>query len=280
MLSSKMLAGLLAGGLGVLLDVVLVSAFLWAPSFPLLLGIALLVGIGVLSGILSARWLDLDDYGRQKAIGVLAGLVAAWTVEAGDILLRVITNDLHKPNLTDQLYATIAAPLPGSGVASLVVLVLVNLVIYLLYMVLVAGVSGLIASLFGRTKNQQALELAAQAKERDAHASWIREGSEEQLDPALLPYQRRDYSPFVVEPPPPIPSWQRRRLEQEGLLSEEDQAVLDTGQSGPIYRVNALENWQGPRPPSTSDQVVPPRTRLPSRPIEQRQTGRQGETRG
>lgn len=219
MLSSKMFAGLLAGGLGILLDVVLVTAFLGTPTLALLLEMVLLLGIGMLAGILAIQWLDPADLGRQKSVGALAGLVAACIVEAGDILLRVITNALHKPNLTDQLYAAVVTPLPSTGATAKLLLVLVNVLMYLIYIIVTAGIAGAAAEVFGNRRAEQLQKQEALKMSREAaYEAWVREEADETLDPALLVYQRRDYSPFADDPPPPLPSWQRRRLELEGRL--------------------------------------------------------------
>jgi hypothetical protein len=279
MLSSKMFAGLLAGGLGILLDVVLVTAFLGLPTAALVLEIALLLGVGVFAGILAIHWLDPNDDGRQRSVGALAGLVAACIVEAGDILLRVITNTLHKPNLTDQLYSAVAASLPGTGAASKLMLVLINVTLYLLYLIVTAGIAGATADVFGNRKSQQA-QAAQEQSRKAAYESWVREEAREPIDPALVVYQRRDYSPFADDPAPPLPYWQRRRLEREGQLDEQEESFSSTEQSGPLYRVGFLDGWQGPKQPKPRAQSVPPRKGPPSRSTGQRPTGHRGDRRG
>jgi hypothetical protein len=276
-----MFAGLLAGGLGILLDVVLVTAFLGIPTLALLLEMVLLLGIGMLAGMLAIHWLDPADLGRQKSVGALAGLVAACIVEAGDILLRVITNSLHKPNLTDQLYSTVVAPLPGTGATAKLLLVLVNVLMYFIHIIVTAGIAGAAAEVFGNRKAEHIQKQAALKKSREAaYDAWVREETEEALDPALLVYQRRDYSPFADEPPPPLPSWQRRQLELEGRLDAQEGAVSNTDQSGPLYRVGNLDNWQGPKQPKARAQSAPPGKGAPSRSTGQRQPGRRGDPRG
>ncbi len=278
MLSSKMFAGLLAGGLGILLDVLLVTALLGVPAFALIVEVVLLLGVGMLAGILAILWLDPEDDGGQKSAGGLAGLVAACTVEAGDILLRIITDALHKPNLTDQLYASIIASIPGTGIASKVLLILVNVLSYLLYIIVTAGVAAAAAEVFGNRRSHQALK-AQERVPANAYEAWVREELAEPLDPALLVYQRRDYSPFADEPEPPTPSWQRRRLELEGRLDPDEEPGL-TGQSGSLYRVGFSGQWQGPKHPTRPAPSVPPRKGSPSQPTLQRPTGRRGGRRG
>lgn len=278
MLSSKMFAGLLAGGVGILLDVVLVTALLGMPAFALTLAVVLLLGVGVLAGILAILWLDPEDDGGQKAIGGLAGLVAACTVGAGDILLRVITNVLHKPNLTDQIFLSIINSLPATSTTVKVLLILLNVLFYLLYIIVTAGVAAATAEVFGNRRSHQAL-LDQEKTSANVYEAWMREELPEPLDPALLVYQRRDYSPFADDPEPPMPTWQRRRLELEGRLAPEEKPGF-TGQSGPLYRVGFSDQWQGPEPPTPRTPSVPVRKGPPSQPAVQKPTGRRGGRRG
>jgi hypothetical protein len=280
MLSSKMFAGLLAGGLGMLLDVVLVMAFLGSPTVALMLEIALLLGVGMLAGILAIRWLDPADDGRQKSVGALAGLVAACIVGSGDILLRVITNALHKPNLTDQVYSAIVTSVPSTGASAKLLLILINLLFYLLYIIVTAGIAGATAEVFGGRKSQQAqLQHALEKSHAATYEAWVREEVEGPLDPALLMYQRRDYSPFADDPEPPLPVWQRRRLGLEGRLNEDEEPGM-VKQSGSLYPAGFPDNPQRPKQPRPRAQFAPLRKGLPPPPAVQKPTGRRGDRRG
>jgi hypothetical protein len=230
-MSSKMLAGLIAGGFGAALSIGLTLSPSFSSELASFLALALLFGLGVFSGVLAVGWLDLPDYGHQPAAGALAGLVAAGLTEVCDLLLRLVFASLRKTSPTSVLANLVLSRLPTpSDAARLFFLVLVNLLLYLLYALIVIGISAAIASFAGRSKSVEALEALLQGQQR----LLSRDPSEEDVvDPALLPFMRPEYSPFVPEEPPiPVPPWQQRRSRLEGTLPDEQHPRA--GKSNPL----------------------------------------------
>ncbi len=212
-MSSKMLTGLMAGGFGAALAIGLVLSSHFSPQLAYFLALALLFGLGMLAGALAANRLDLADYGHQTAAGAFVGLVAAGVTEVTDLILRLVFATISKTSPTSVLANLLLARLPVSGETALFLLmVVVNLLLYLLYLLIVVGISGAMASFAGRAKTAEALQELLAARQPAEEVS-----EETLLDPALLPFMRPEYSPFVPEePPPPVPPWQQRRLEREG----------------------------------------------------------------
>jgi hypothetical protein len=219
-MSSKMHAGLVAGGFGAALAISLSLSSLLFPVAAAYLALALLFGLGVVSGVLAERWLDLTDYGRQQAAGAIAGLVAAGVTEVADLVLRLVFASLSKASPTTALANVILLRIPApSDAARLIFVILINLLLYLLYLLIVIGISSAVASVAGRGKTVDALETLLEKRRRPL----LSEADDEivdplAVDPALLPFMRPEYSPFVPEEPPvPVPLWQQRRLEREAL---------------------------------------------------------------
>ncbi len=255
-MSSKMLAGLIAGGFGAALSVALVFTEMLSPFYALLLMLTLLFGLGMLSGALAAAWLDLADYGRQSAVGALAGLVAGAVTEVCDLVLRLVWGLIGQSSPTNALSSLIVSRLPAStGAALIAFLVIVNLVLYLVYLLIVVGISGLTTSLVGRAKTPQALQALLGEEELLIAPSAAEIAGEEPVDPALAPFLRPEYSPFVPQASaPPLSPWQQRRLERERQLSGEDgslpaQADPLTSQSKPPALRNGQPSSQGNLPP-------------------------------
>jgi hypothetical protein len=227
-MSSKMIAGLLAGGFGAALSVALVLSSLSFPVFASYLALALLFGLGVLSGALAARRLDLADYGHQSSAGAFAGLVAAGVTEVCDLILRLIFAVIGKASPTSVLSTLILSRLPiSTEVALILLMVIVNLLLYLIYLLIVVGISSLAAEVFGRAKTPQALKALLEAQGLSDLPGAV-DPLEEPPDPALLPFMRPEYSPFVPdEPPPPLSPWQQRRLERERTLATQDSPLAE-----------------------------------------------------
>jgi len=256
-MSSKMLAGLSAGGFGAALCVAQIFTALFSPFLAFLLTLALLFGLGALSGALAAAWLDLADYGRQSAVGALAGLVAGGVTEVCDLILRLVLGMIGQSSPTSALSSLIVSRLPAStGAALIAFLVIVNLVLYLMYLLMVVGISGLTTSLVGQAKTPQALKVLLGEEEMLVAPSAVGMlPGEEPVDPALAPFLRPEYSPFVPHAPAlPQSPWQQRRLEQERLSS---------GKSGSLpARIDLLTDKN--RPPSSQSSLPSRKGNLPS----------------
>ncbi len=229
-MTSKMHAGLVAGGFGAALAIGLVLSAPFSPRLAYVLSIALLFGLGMLSGLLAAHWLDLSDYGRQHAAGAVAGLVAAGLTEVADLFLRVVFASMSRTSPTTVLSNLLLSRIPGSsGAAAVLMMIVVNLLLYLVYLLIVTGTSSAFASVFGRAKSAEALQALLEERQLAFF-----EGDEDAepvgVDPALLPFMRPEYSPFVPEEPPvTIPPWQQRRsrptgsgVEGQGWFAERD----------------------------------------------------------
>ncbi|HEY7349334.1 MAG TPA: hypothetical protein VH599_13555 [Ktedonobacterales bacterium] len=214
-MSLKMLAGLVAGGFGAALSIGLVLSSLSFPVLAAYLALALLFGLGLFSGVLAARWLDLADYGHQPSAGAFVGLVAAGVTEVIDLILRLVFAAINKASPTTVLSNFIVSRLPVSTqVAHIILLIIVNLILYLIYLLIVVAISSSVTSVVGRAKTAQALQTMLDAREQ---ALLPDADDAPEMDPALLPFMRPEYSPFVSEaPPPPVSPWQQRRLEREG----------------------------------------------------------------
>lgn len=215
-MTSKMHAGLVAGGFGAALAIGLVLSAQFFPLLAYFLAVALLFGLGALSGVLAARWLDLNDYGRQHTAGAIAGLVAASLTEVADLILRLVFASISQPSPTSALANLILMRLPApSPVAQMLFMILVNLLLYLLYLLVVIGISSAFASIAGRAKTVEALQTLLSTQQ----PFFAEDGEEgppvQEMDPALVPFMRPEYSPFVPdEPPPPVSPWRQRRQER------------------------------------------------------------------
>jgi hypothetical protein len=256
-MSSKMLAGVVAGGFGVVFYIALVLSANFSGLLAFILAMFLLFGLGVLAGALSAAWLELDDYGEQASSGALSGLVAAGIVEACDLLLRLLLAAVGKPNPTNLLSNLLTSRLPNINQAAyLFLVVVVNLLLYLIYLLIMVGMSGLSASILGRAKDAEALQAIVAANDPVILSTTPAETDEEMVDPALWPYQRPEYSPFVSDtaPPPPLPLWQQRRLEREAQSAERQppsgRLPVQGSTSGQGAMGNLAQNQQRPSPQS------------------------------
>lgn len=268
-MSSKMLAGLIAGGFGVALYIALIVSVSFSPLLTGCLALALFLGLGTLSGAFSAAWLELPDYGQQTSAGALSGLVAAGITELCDLAFRLVMVAIGKPNPTNLVSNVIVSRLPvGTEVAFILLLVVVNLLLYLIYLLLVVGISGLTAGIVGSAKSHEALKAMIAAQEQAALPGMPASPDEEPLDPALWPYQRPEYSPFIsaAAPPPPLPPWQRRRLEQEGLRADEQDQAWSSPAQGVIPGENTplSQNYRGSRPDVPPNARPGYRLRLPA----------------
>jgi hypothetical protein len=218
-MSSKMLAGLVAGGFGAALSVGLDLSASFSPQLAYSLALALLFGLGILSGVLAASWLDLADYGHQTSAGAFAGLIAAGVTELTDLILRLVFASISSTSPTSIFASLLSSRLPTSSDAARVLLmVLVNLLLYLVYLLILVGISGSAASFAGRAKSAEVLQamLAEQEQAFPPDADEPRG-----VDPALLPFMSPAYSPFVSdEPPLPRPTTRPRRPEPGDLFAE------------------------------------------------------------
>ncbi len=215
-MSSKMLAGLVAGGFGAALSIGLTISSQVSPQLAYFLALALLFGLGALSGLLAAAWLDLADYGHQHAAGAIVGLVAAGLTEVADLVLRLLFATLSKASPTTMLANLLMSRLPAtSDAARILFMIVINLLLYLLYLLVVIGISSAVASFAGRAKTAEALQDLLQVRQSSLSGD---SSGEDLLDPALLPFMRPEYSPFVSEAPPvSVSPWQQRRLERGGV---------------------------------------------------------------
>lgn len=165
-MSSKMLAGLVAGGFGAALSIGLTLSAHFSPQLAYFLALALLFGLGALSGVLAAAWLDLPDYGRQQAAGAITGLVAASLTEVCDLILRLVFASISSASPTSVLANLLVSLLPApDDVARILFMVIVNLLLYLVYLLIVIGISGAVASLVGRAKSAEALQALLDAQQ-------------------------------------------------------------------------------------------------------------------
>lgn len=231
-MSSKMLAGLMAGGFGAALSIGLTLSAHFSPQLAYFLALGLLFGLGALSGVLAAAWLDLLDYGRQSAAGAIVGLIAASLTEVCDLILRLLFASISSASPTSVLANLAVSRLPApDDVARILFMVVVNLLLYLIYLLIVIGISSAVASLAGRRKDVEALQALLDAYQRPLP----RDPSEEDLvDPALLPFMRPEYSPFAAEEPPiPVPPWQQRRRSAPQAALPNEQYPL-ARKSGPL----------------------------------------------
>ncbi len=210
-MSSKMLAGLAAGGVGAALAIGLVLSSHYSPLLAYFLALALLFGLGVFSGALAVRWLDLADYGQQHVAGAIAGLVAASLTEMADLVVRLLFASISAVSPTSALANLILSRLPASSRAVLLFSMVVNVLLYLLYLLIVVGISSAIASFAGRAKSTEALQALLEEQQPAFSPAAPRITAEIPLDPDLLPFMGPEYSPFApVEEEPP---WQQRRFE-------------------------------------------------------------------
>ncbi|HEU5369754.1 MAG TPA: hypothetical protein VFU69_14875 [Ktedonobacterales bacterium] len=235
-MSSKMLAGLAAGGFGAALSIGLTISSQFSPQLAYFLALTLLFGLGALSGVLAAAWLDLADYGHQHAAGAIVGLVAAGLTEVADLVLRLLFATLSKASPTTMLANLLLSRLPASSdVARILFMIVINLLLYLLYLLVVIGISSAVASFAGRAKTAEALQNLLHVRQSPLPRD---PSGEDLLDPALLPFMRPEYSPFVSDAPPvPVSSWQQRRLERGGLPPGKSAPLA--GKSSPLPRTSA-----------------------------------------
>lgn len=269
-MSSKMRAGLIAGGFGAALDVARVLSpnltGILPDSLVLLLTLVLAVlevfCLGIFSGALAAIWLDMEDYGHQFAAGGFAGAIAALVVMASDTLLSFIL--LLLPQNQPATVATQSlfpkASLFGQviTVVTILIIVVVALLAALVYMIITLLISGMTTRIGAAGKGVEALRAMIAAQEEQARQSaGLAPPTNDELglsDPALLPYRRPEYSPFIDNQKQQqiISPWQRRRLEREGKLPPEDasygggSAPQAGGQQGPVYRVYPPPKWRRP----------------------------------
>jgi hypothetical protein len=242
-MSSKMRAGLAAGGFGAALSIGLTISSQVSPQLAYFLALALLFGLGALSGMLTVAWLDLADYGRQPASGAIVGLIAAGLTEVADLVLRLLFATLSKASPTSTLANLLASRLPASSdAARILFMIVINLLLYLLYLLIVIGISSAVASFAGRAKTAEALQDLLHVRQGPLS---LDPSEEDLLDPALLPFMRPEYSPFAEDAQPvPVSPWQQRRLERE---------ALPPGRSNPLPRSSApLAGRSNPLPRSSA----------------------------
>jgi len=262
-MSSKMRAGLVVGGFGAALSIGLTLSTSFSSQLTYFLALALSFGLGIFSGVLAVGWLDLADYGHQPAAGAIAGLVAAGVTEVCDLILRLVVASISKTSPTSVLADLVMSRLPApSDVARLFFMILVNLLLYLIYVLIVIGISSAIASFMGRAKSIEALQALLEAQQRPLP----RDPSEEDLvDPALLPFMRPEYSPFIPEEPPiPVPTWQQRRSRPEGTSPDEQYPFPRKsnplpGRQGPVPGGNQRLSERNSQPPAQRGQTTPRR---------------------
>jgi hypothetical protein len=235
-MTSKMHAGLVAGGFGAALAIGLVLSAPFSPQLAYILSIALLFGLGVLSGLLAAQWLDLSDYGRQHAAGAIAGLVAASLTEVADVFLRVVFASISRTSPTSVLANRVLSRIPAtSEAAAVLMMMVVNLLLYLVYLLIVIGISSAVASVSGRAKSAEALQ--ALLEERQPGFFEDEDAAPADVDPALAPFMRPEYSPFVPEEPPiTAPPWQQRRSRPTGYSPEGQERFAESDRLPPAPR--------------------------------------------
>jgi hypothetical protein len=261
-MSSKMLAGLVAGGFGAALSIGLTLSVHFSSQLTYFLAVILFFGLGALSGLLAAAWLDLPDYGHQQAAGAMAGLVAAALTEVSDLVLRLLFASISSASPTSVLSNLVMSRIPApDDAARILFMVIINLLLYLLYILIVIGISGAVASLAGRAKTSEALQALLEAHQRPLP----RDASEEDLvDPALLPFMRPEYSPFVEEQPPiPVPLWQQRRTAPNGAPRTEPQPPAR--KSSPLPEPSPSARKSSPIPGGQGTVRRPPSGAVPRR---------------
>jgi hypothetical protein len=237
-MTSKMHAGLVAGGFGAALVIVLALSTPFSPQLAYFASLALLFGLGALSGLLAAHWLDLNDYGRQQAAGAIAGLVAAGLTEVADLFLRLVFASISKDSPTSTLANAVLFRIPKtSEAATMLLMIIVNLLLYFVYLLVVIGISSAVASLAGRAKSAEALQALLQTRQP---AFFDQEEEEEDeplgMDPALLPFMRPEYSPFVPEEPPRRSPTQPRRSGPEGFAPDRQEWFAEEESQPPAPR--------------------------------------------
>ncbi|HLW01764.1 MAG TPA: hypothetical protein VKT82_24125 [Ktedonobacterales bacterium] len=262
-MSSKMLAGLVAGGFGAALAIGLTLSTSFSSELAYVLALALLFGLGMLSGLLATAWLDLADYGHQPAAGAIAGLVAAGLTEICDLILRLVFASISKTSPTSMLANLVLSRMPApSDAAYLMFLVVVNVLLYLLYLLIVTGISSAVATFAGRAKSLEALSALLEAQQRPLPRDPL---AEDLVDPALLPFMRPEYSPFVPEEPPiPVPPWQQRRSRPSGSLPSEPPPLTRKsnplpGRPTPFPGANERFPGKTTQPPVQGGQPIPRR---------------------
>jgi hypothetical protein len=264
-MSSKMRAGLIAGGFGAALDVARILSPHLIGLLPdslvglltLLLAVLEVFFLGVFSGVLAAIWLELEDYGHQFASGGFAGAIAALVVMVSDtvlsFLLLLTPQEQSNTVATQSLFSR--ASLSGQ-IISVVIVIVIAVLAALIYMIITLVISGLTAMIAASGKSIEALQAIIDAQEAQTRQSAGQAGSptneSETIDPALLPYRSPEYSPFVDNQQHVVISpWQRRRLEREGKLPPEDASSGEhggayAGEQGPVYRVYPPPKWRRP----------------------------------
>jgi len=228
-MSAKMRAGLLAGGFGVAFEVgVFLLSTLGVPAsrllalllaaFFLLLYLVIFFGPPILAGIMAAAWLDLEDYGRQFSVGAFAGVVVALMIGACSLILNFIQSviQLSDPPAA-QLNAVIQEiPLVDKipGITFVIILYALGFLIFLGIMMLISGIT---AKIVGAGKGLGTIQRMLEEQEAE-----MNKPLPPPIDPSLAPYQRPEYSPFASEHEVMLSPWQRRRLEREGKLPDEE----------------------------------------------------------
>lgn len=269
-MSSKMRAGLIAGGFGAAVDVARVLSpnltGILPDSLVLLLTLVLAVlevfCLGIFSGALAAIWLDMEDYGHQFAAGGFAGAIAALVVMGSDALLSFILLLLPQNQpatvATQSLFSKASLFGQVITVVTILIVVIVALLAALVYMIITLLISGMTTRISAAGKGVEALQAMIAAREEQARQSaGLAPPTNEELgpsDPALLPYRRPEYSPFIdnqQQQQPIISPWQRRRLEREGKLPPEDASSGGSSaphprEQGPVYRVYPPPKWRRP----------------------------------
>ncbi|HEX6780045.1 MAG TPA: hypothetical protein VF099_17685 [Ktedonobacterales bacterium] len=261
-MSSKMRAGLIAGCFFVAFIAVAIGLLKILPSLAIVLialtGLLDFFCVGIVSGILAAIWLDLEDYGSQFAAGGFAGAIASLVVYAGNLGLTGLLLLIHQPNPTDSYSQLGLSSLSLGGQVLVIILqVIVRLLLFLIYMVASLVISGLTTRIVASGKSIKAVQAMIAAREEQARQSaGLAPPTNDELgpsDPALLPYRRPEYSPFVdnQQQQQVISPWQRRRLEREGKLPPEDassggSSAPQAGERGPVYRVYPPPKWRRP----------------------------------
>lgn len=277
-MTSKMHAGLVAGGFGAALAIGLVLSAPFSPQLAYVLSLALLFGLGALSGLLAVQWLDLSDYGRQHVAGAIAGLVAAGLTVVADLVIRMVFASISRTSPTSVLANVILSRIPlASEAVAVLLMFVVNLLLYLVYVLIVIGISSAVASISGRAKTPEALQTLLAARQQSFFEDED-EAEPSEVDPALLPFMRPEYSPFVPEEPPvTVSPWQQRRSrptggpgpESQGWFAESDMLPpAPRGQTAPRKSVSggfspsgvpARGSTSGPLQPRPSSGAMPRR---------------------
>jgi hypothetical protein len=176
-MSSKMRAGLIAGGFGAALDVARVLSPNLTGILPeslvllltLLLALLEFFGLGIFAGALAAIWLDMEDYGHQFAAGGFAGAIAALVVMVSETLLSFLL--LLTPQGQSSTFVTQSlfsrASLTGQ-VISISIVVVVAVLAVLVYMIITLVMGGLTALVVASGKSVAALQSIIAARETQA----------------------------------------------------------------------------------------------------------------